>query len=273
MTQHDSTSPLVVFTSLWRQRNLIWQMTKRDVVGRYRGSVMGLLWSFLNPLLMLGIYTFVFSVVFKARWGQGGESKAEFAAILFSGMIIYTLFSECINRAPSLIISNVNYVKKVVFPLEVLPWVAMGSALFHLMTSVSVLLIFYFIIHFYINWTVILLPLLVLPFVIFIMGLSWFLASLGVYLRDVSQTVTVLTTAMLFLSPVFYPISILPESYQYLFQINPLTFIIEQSRNVVVWGKFPDWTGLALYFVVSIVTAWLGLFWFQKTRKGFADVL
>ena len=124
--------------SVWRNRSLIVAMVKREVVGRYRGSIMGLAWSFFSPLLMLMIYTFVFSVVFKARWGVGGEeSKTDFAIILFVGMIVHGLFAECVNRAPALILSNVNYVKKVIFPLEILPWVAFGSALFHTAISVA----------------------------------------------------------------------------------------------------------------------------------------
>lgn len=248
-------------------------MTRRDVIGRYRGSVMGILWSLLNPILMLTVYTFVFSIVFQARWGEGSVSKTEFAVILFVGMIIHALFAECVNRAPSLILSNVNYVKKVVFPLETLPWVAMGSALFHAAISVLVLLVVFALIHFYLNWTVLFLPLLLIPLVLFTMGVTWFLASIGVFLRDVGQTTGIITTIMMFLSPVFYPVSALPEAYRPLLHINPLTFMIEQARNILIWGKTPDWLGLGIYFVFSLLVAWLGLFWFQKTRKGFADVL
>ena len=248
-------------------------MTRRDVIGRYRGSVMGILWSLLNPILMLTVYTFVFSVVFQARWGEGSGSKTEFAVILFVGMIIHALFAECVNRAPSLILSNVNYVKKVVFPLEILPWVAMGSALFHTAISALVLLVAFALIHFYLNWTVIFLPLLLIPLVLFTMGVTWFLASIGVFLRDVGQTTGIITTVMMFLSPVFFPVSALPEAYRPLLHINPLTFMIEQARDILIWGKPPDWLGLGIYLVFSLLGAWLGLFWFQKTRKGFADVL
>jgi lipopolysaccharide transport system permease protein len=266
-------SPSYVFRSFWQHRSLILQMTKREVIGRYRGSVMGLLWSFFNPILMLSVYTFVFSVVFQARWGGGTGSKTEFAIILFAGLIVYSLFSECLNRAPSLILNNVNLVKKVVFPLEILPWVAMGSTLFHTAISTIVLLIVFALINFHINWTAIFLPLVLLPLVIVTMGLSWFLASMGVFLRDVGQTVGIFTSVMMFLSPIFYPVSALPEELRPLLLLNPLSFIIEQARSVLVWGRLPDWFGLALYFVASIFFAWLGLSWFQKTRRGFADVL
>jgi len=271
--QVNPVSPLFVFGSLWKQRSLIWEMTKRDVVGRYRGSAMGILWSFLNPILMLIVYTFVFNVVFQARWGGESSSRIEFAIVLFVGMIIHALFAECVNKAPTLILANVNYVKKVVFPLEVLPWVTMGSALFHTLISVLVLLAAFVLTHSYINWTVVFLPLLLVPLVLLTMGITWFVASVGVFLRDVGQTTGIITTIMLFLSPVFFPISSLPEEYRALLQVNPLTFMIEQARAILVWGRLPDWQGLAVYSLFSLIVAWLGLFWFQKTRRGFADVL
>lgn len=266
-------SPAKVLHSFWRNRSLIYQMTKREVIGRYRGSMLGLLWSFFNPILMLAVYTFVFSGIFQMRWGNTGSSKAEFAIVLFAGLIVYTVFSECLNRAPSLILSNVNFVKKVVFPLEILPWVAMGSTLFHAAISIGVLLIFFVLVNFYVNWTVIFLPLVVLPLVILTMGLSWFLASIGVFLRDVGQTVGIITTVLMFLSPIFYPATAFPQKYRGLLNLNPLSFVIEQAREVVVWGHVPNWPGLAIYFLCSLVTAWLGLSWFQKTRRAFADVL
>lgn len=260
--------------SLWRNRQLILQMSKREVVGRYRGSVMGMAWSFFNPVLMLAVYTFVFSVVFQTRWGVAGEaSKTSFAILLFVGMIVHGLFAECANRAPSLILGNVNYVKKVVFPLEILPWVAMGSALFHAAISLLVLLVAQLVFHQSLPWTVVLFPLVLLPLLLATMGAAWFLAAIGVYLRDVSQTIGIITTVLLFLSPIFYPISALPEQYRIWLHLNPLTFIIEEGRKTLVFGQMPDWSGWGVYMVVSVAIAWMGFWWFQKTRKGFADVL
>ncbi len=250
------------------------QMTYRDVVGRYRGSVMGLLWSFLNPLFMLVVYTFVFSVVFKARWaGSEPQSHGEFAIILFSGMIVHSLFAEVLNKAPSLIITNVNYVKKVVFPLEILPIISLGGALFHTLISIVVLLLAAWLITDTLYWTIILVPLVYMPLIVLTLGLAWILASLGVYLRDINQTIGIITTVMLFLSPVFFPVSALPENYRPLMQFNPLTFIIEQARAVLVWGQLPDFQGLVLYSLIALLVAWVGYAWFQKTRRGFADVL
>ena len=186
--QNFSTSPREMAASLWRNRQLISVMVKREVIGRYRGSVMGMAWSFFNPLLMLVIYTFVFSGVFKARWGMGGEeSRANFAIILFVGMIVHGLFAECINRAPALILSNVNYVKKVVFPLEILPWVAFGSALFHTVVSIIVLLLAQLILNHQVPWTAILFPFTLLPLVFIAIGFAWFLAAFGVFMRDIGQ--------------------------------------------------------------------------------------
>lgn len=269
----DPSSIMSLVSSLWRHRFLIWQMTKREVIGRYRGSVMGLMWSFLNPVLMLAVYTFVFTVVFRARWGGESDSQSEFAVVLFAGMIIHGLFAECANRAPGLILNNVNYVKKVVFPLEILPWVTLGSALFHAGVSFVVLLLFYAVIHAALHWTAIFLPVLILPLTLLTMGVAWFLASIGVFIRDVGQSIGIVTTIMLFLSPVFYPVSALPAHFRSLMLLNPLTFVIEQVRSVLIWGEMPNWTGLVAYLFCSLLVAWAGFLWFQKTRKGFADVL
>jgi lipopolysaccharide transport system permease protein len=272
--QHFSIFPKEIAASLWRNRQLIAQMTKREVMGRYKGSVMGLAWSFFNPVFMLVVYTFVFSVIFKSRWGVGGEeSKTQFAVVLFVGMIVHGLFAEVLNRAPSLILSNVNYVKKVVFPLEILPVIAMGAALFHSTVSVGVLLAAFGLLYGYLHWTVVFVPLVLLPLVTLTLGLAWMLASVGVFLRDVGQTIGIMTTIMLFLSPVFYPVTALPEEFRPWLMANPLTFIIEQSREVLIWGRLPDWMGLGWYTIVAAAIAWTGYAWFQKTRKGFADVL
>lgn len=262
-----------MFASLWRNRRLVLQMSKREVIGRYRGSAFGLAWSFFNPILMLTVYTFVFSVVFKARWGTDTSDKGSFALLLFVGMIVHGLFAECVNRAPALIVSNANYVKKVVFPLEALPWIAMGGALFHAFISSMVLLAAQLLIKHSMPWTVIFFPFTMLPLVLIAMAASWFLAAIGVYLRDVSQTVTIITTVLMFLSPVFYPISALPEKYRIWLELNPLTTIIEEARNSLVLGIVPNWQHLGFVTAFGIVIAWAGFSWFQKTRKGFADVL
>ena len=266
------TSLKSLVKSIWRNRQLIAQMTKREVIGRYKGSVMGLAWSFFNPVFMLLVYTFVFSMIFKSRWG-GDESKTLFSVVLFVGMIILGFFSEVLNRAPSLILSNVNYVKKVVFPLEILPVIAMGAALFHSLISLGVLLVCFILFNGYLHWTVILTPLVLLPLVIVTLGISWMLAAIGVFLRDVGQTIGIITTVLMFLSPVFYPVTAVPERFRPFIMANPLTFIIEQAREVLIWGHTPNWIGLGIYIFTAIVIAWAGYALFQKMRKAFADVL
>lgn len=262
-----------MFASLWRNRELIKASAKREVLGRYRGSALGLLWSFFNPLFMLAVYTFVFSVVFKARWNVASDSKTEFALMLFAGLMVFNLFGESISRAPSLVLGNVNYVKKVVFPLEILPVVTLLSALFHGLISLGVWLLAHLMFFGLPHATVLYLPLIIVPFLLFVMGLSWWLASIGVFLRDVSQFIGTVITVLMFMTPIFYPVTALPEEFRQWLYFNPLTLVIEQSRDVLYWGKQPDFALLGIYALASVVIAWLGFAWFQKTRKGFADVL
>ncbi|MGF6113678.1 ABC transporter permease [Pseudomonas frederiksbergensis] len=268
-----ASGPASLVKSLWQNRQLIAQMTTREVVGRYRGSVMGLAWSFFNPILMLAVYTFVFSEIFKARWVGMDPGKGGFAILLFVGMIVHGLFAECANRAPSLILTNGNYVKKVVFPLEILPVITLGSALFHSSISLLVLLIAQVILTHTMQWTALLFPLILVPLLLATLGFSWFLASLGVFLRDVGHVIAVLTTVLLFLSPVLYPVAALPEVYQPWLRLNPLTYIIEESRNVLLFGHLPQWGSLGIAMIIGSLIAVTGFWFFQKTRKGFADVL
>lgn len=260
--------------SLWRNRSLVAAMVKREVAGRYRGSFIGTAWSFFNPLLLLVIYTFVFSVVFKARWGiNTEESKMQFAIVLFVGLIVHGLFAEVIERAPTLITSNVNFVKKVVFPLDILPSVAIGAALFHSLVSLGILIAAFLVFNNYLNWTALLIPFVLLPFIILVFGFAWILASLGVFLRDLGQITYIINMIMLFTSPVFYTVTALPVEFRPWIKANPLTFIIEQAREVLIWGHLPNWIGLGIYMIVATIVAWAGFAWFQKTRKGFSDVL
>ena len=268
------TSLASLARSLWQHRQLIKQMAWREVIGRYKGSIMGLFWSFIHPVLMLTVYTFVFSIVFKAKWGSGGgESKAAFALILFVGLIVHGLLAEVLNRAPSLILSNVNYVKKVVFPLEILPVISLVSALFHSLISLGVLLLAFLAINSYLPWTVIFIPIILLPFIMLVLGFAWLLAALGVFIRDIGQSISIITTIMMFMAPVFFPLSALPVKYHPYILANPLTFIIEQAREVLIFGNLPNWSGLAIFMSIAITFVWLGYSIFQKTRKGFADVL
>ncbi len=271
--QVSAMSPILMIRSMVINRDLIYQLAKREVISRYRGSLMGLAWSFFNPLLMLAVYTFVFSVVFQARWNTETSHLGEFAVILFVGVIVHGLFAECVNRAPDLIVGNSSYVKRVVFPLEILPAVSLLVSLFHAGVSLIVLMPALLLIQGYIPLTAAYVLLVLLPLLLVIIGVAWLIAALGVFVRDIGQVTGIFTTVLLFLSPVFYPVTALPEHIRSWIYFNPLTFIIEQARGVLIWGVQPDWAGLGKYTLVSLLIAWFGYICFQKMRRGFADVL
>jgi lipopolysaccharide transport system permease protein len=268
-----SSSPREIVASAWRHRALIATLTGREITGRYKGSVLGGVWAFLLPLLMLATYTFVFSIVFRARWQGQGNSRGEFALILFAGLLVFNLFSECLSRAPVLILQNQSYVKKVVFPLEILPWVTLGAALFHTAISYLVWQLFALLVFGVPHWTVLLFPLQLLPVCLITLGVSWFAAALGVYMRDLTQMIGVLLGVLMFLSPLFYPISSLPAGYQTLLTLNPLAPAIEATRDVLIWARVPEASSYLTQLVVALLVAWGGFGFFQRTRGGFADVV
>jgi len=259
---------------LWKHAYLIKQFTVRDLWSRYKGSYLGILWSFVFPLLMLVIYTFVFSVVFESKWGTNvGESKVDFAIILFAGMTVFGLFSEVVNRAPGIIVSNVNYVKKVVFPLEIFPIVLLSTAFIQFSISCGILLFAILVFKQIIPWTVVFIPLVVFPLCLISLGLAWILSAVGVYLRDIGQILNVGVTALLFLSPIFYPVSAVPEKFRAMFQYNPLSYIVEDFRRVAIWGQMPHWGNWLLWSGIGLIFSLVGFYLFKKLRKGFADVL
>nr|WP_250465453.1 ABC transporter permease [Caballeronia sp. GAFFF2] len=268
-----SASPRGLALLVMKQRNLITQMVVREIASRYRGSALGIVWSLLIPILMLAIYTFVFSYIFKARWRVDTDSKTEFALVLFAGLMLFNTFADCINRAPTQIVSNVNFVKKVVFPLEILSIVTVVASLFQMLISLVVWLVFYMAVLGLPPVTALLLPFIVVPLVLITLGATWFLAALGVYLRDVAQITGVLTTTLMFVTPIFFPASAVPQRLQIVFVLNPLAAIVEQARDVLIWGKLPDLGVYCLLLAISIVISWLGYASFQKTRGGFSDVL
>lgn len=267
-------NPIRIFVHLWQYRDLIRQLTWREVVGRYKGSFVGLGWSFIQPLLMLCVYTFVFSIIFKARWGVNpDESRAAFAIALFMGLITFSLFSEMANAAPLLVLANVNYVKKVVFPLEVLPLVRFLSTLINAVFSLCVLLAGILFVYRFIHWTAVLLPLVWLPMIMFSLGCGYFLASFGVFVRDVGASISILTTMLLFISPIFYPVSAVPEQFRILCRINPIAIFVEDARRVMLWGLMPDWSWFLSGLAFSTIIFIFGFVWFMKSKKAFADVM
>lgn len=267
--------PSSLFAGFWRERRLIGQLIRREVLGRYRGSLMGVAWSFLYPILMLAVYTFVFSVVFEAKWPGmlEGQSKSRFALLLFIGVIAHGLLAEAITKAPALVVGSANYVKKVVFPLETLGWSLVGSAAFHAFVSILILLGAQWLFEGWVPLTAWWLPVILLPLGFFALGAAWLLAALGVFIRDIAQLSGVFATVLMFLAPVFYPIAALPEEYRAWVYANPLTVVIEQSRAALFAGTAPDPVIMLRYYAIAMAFMFFGYWWFQKSRRGFADVL
>jgi lipopolysaccharide transport system permease protein len=273
MTTLLPATPFAALRALHAYRELAWELVKRDFVGRYKGSLAGVGWSLFNPLLMLAIYTFVFTVAFKTRWGTSSGQGQPFAVILFAGMLVFNFFAECVTRAPTLVTSSPNYVKKIVFPLDMLAWVVVSSAALHFVVGFAVLLGIAGLFGEGVRLAALLTPLVLLPLLLFTTGLTWILASLGVYLRDIAQVVTVATTILMFLSPLFFPAEAIPEKYRILVQLSPLAMPIEQFREVALWSGHLDWGQWAASLALGFGTFWAGYWWFQRTRRGFADVL
>lgn len=261
------------FAAFGRHRNLTRELVRNEILGRYRGASFGVVWSLLGPFLMLVVYTIAFGSILKGRWPQVGETHAEFGLVLFVGIFVHGFFSEGFTRSPRLMLEHANYVKRVVFPLDILPWTVVLTALFHLAMNVLVFCLLSFFVYSQLSPMVVLLPVVLLPLVLVTVAVSWVVASLGVYLRDIAQVVPVVSTAMFFLSSAIVPLEAVPDAYQVVFRLNPLTFFIDQSREVALWGRQPDWQGLALYFVGGLVAACAAHAWFRRTSRGFADVL
>lgn len=267
-------NPFWIARRIWRYRELIRQLTWREVVMRYKGSFIGLGWAFIQPLLMLSVYTFVFSVVFKARWGvQSGESRISFALTLFMGIITFNLFAEMLNVAPNLILSKVNLVKKIVFPLDILPLVHFLSVVINSLFSLAILLIGILLVNGAIHWTALFLPLVWLPMWILSLGCGYFLSSLGVFVRDFNTAVRVITMMFFFLTPIFYPISAVPPELQVLIKCNPIAIFVENARRVVIWGMLPEWWWFLSGCLFSLIVLMLGYVWFMKSKKAFGDVI
>ena len=258
---------------VWRQRVLLRRMTWREISSRYRESVLGTIWAVINPLLMLSIYTFVFGYMLKTHWPGQGDNKLLFAVTLFAGLIVNTMFAETVNASTKVITENANYVKKVVFPLEMLPLVVLGSALFHAAVSFGILVVANALVGTGLHWTIVLLPLVVVPILLATAGIGWLLAALGVFLRDASQIVGFLTALLMFLSPIFYPMTSFPPTMRHWLFLNPLTLPVVQVRQVVIDGILPIWRDLAVSYLVGLVVAAIGLWLFERARKGFADVV
>jgi lipopolysaccharide transport system permease protein len=259
---------------MWRNRELIYQFTRREIEGRYRGSFLGIFWSLAKPVFMLLVYTLVFGVIFRSSWPQSRVGGLyDFALVAFCGLTVFGLFSECIGRAPSIVTSVPNFVKKVVFPLEILPISVFGAALFHMFVSLAILVVAQWLLAGFVPWTLVLLPLVLLPGVFLCLGAMWLLASLGVFVRDLDQAVGLGMQLLFFLTPIVYSTEMVPPPLRSLLLLNPLAPVVENARRVALWGELPALPSLALWLVVTSLFMALGYAWFVRTRRAFADVL
>ena len=265
--------PRALFGAVLEHASLLWQFSRREISGRYRGSLIGFGWAVLNPLLLLAIYTFVFSVVFRIRWDGPVDDRTGFALAVYCGMIVHGFFAECMTRAPQLIVDNRNLVKKVVFPLQLLPWSVLVVAAFHFAVGLALIAAAMLVKSGALPWSMIALPLIVAPLALLSLGVVYGCSALGVYLRDLSQVVGFLALTLLFLSPVFYPASAVPENWRFVVALNPIATFIELTRGVMLYGTWPGLWALVCLWGLSLAIAWLGFYGFQRTRCGFADVL
>jgi len=265
-----------MFVRIWRyakrNKGIVLQFIKRETISRYKGSFLGFMWSILTPLFMLVVYTFVFGEIFQAKWNMQ-SNRVEFAMIVFCGITTYNIFAEVIARSPSLIIQNTNYVKKVVFPLEVFPIIATGTALVNASINYALLIVFILFVTGGLSWTVLLLPFALLPVVLFTTGLSWGLSALGVYVRDISHVIGICVQALMLLSPIFYSIDIIPDRFLWFYYANPITYFVEDMRSILIWGEIPRVNVYLIELLFAAVFFVAGLIWFRKTKQGFADVV
>ena len=267
-------NPFGTLWGIWKGRDLLSQLVRRNIEVRYKGTIMGFIWMVVTPLVMLAVYTFVFGVIFKARWGtEFGDSKAAFALILFCGMTVFNIFSESVNGSVGIVTGNPNYVKKVVFPLELLPVSAVLSACFFGLIWIGILLLGIVLFFHKICFAAVCLPLIFIPLVLSSCGISWFVASLGVFVRDLAHVVGIILMVLYFMTPIFYNVEMIPESIRPILLLNPLTSIVQSTRQVLMYNQWPDWRMLGMVTILSMVIFQLGYFWFMKTKRGFADVL
>lgn len=262
-----------LLASLWTHRHLLAKLVLRDLASRYRGSFIGLLWSLVLPCAMLGIYLFVFGHVFTPVRAVGQEGvNAGFALSLFSGLLVHGLLAESITRSPMAVLTQPSYVKKVVFPLELLPFTTVGSALVQFLIG-SMVLIAALAVWQGIPSTALLWPLAWLPLVALAAGVALILSALTVYLRDLAQLTGFVATVLLFLSPVFYPLASAPAAIQGWLMLNPLTVPLEGARDLLIHGRVPSLLPWAIHAAGCLLALWAGWWVFQRTRRGFADVI
>lgn len=263
-----------MFKNFFQYRFLIFSMIKREISMKYKGSILGILWSVITPIILVGVYTFCFSYIFKASWKvEKVDIHIPYALVLFAGLNIFTLFSEIFLRSPSLISGYSYLLKKTVFPVEVLAYVSVGSALFQLIINTSIIIFINIIVYNYFVWEIVFLPFIVLPFTVFLLAICWLLSTIGVFLKDISNLLNLLVTVLMFLSPVFFSLDSMPEPYKSIAVLNPLTLIIEETRKVLLYGLLPDFKSLSIYFLFSFCFMQLSYIFLLKVKKGFGDAI
>jgi lipopolysaccharide transport system permease protein len=269
------TARRAMWQPLWEmpgRLNLILSLARRELAARYKGSVLGIVWALVTPIVMIAIFTFLFAEIFKARFGLSA-SPWDYALYLFCGLLPWTAFQESLQLSSTTIVSHANLVKRVVFPLETLPVAQTLASLANQMFGTVALLIALVVIRHELHLTILWLPVLIVPQWIATLGAAWLLASLGVFLRDIVPGITLVLMAWMYLTPIIYPESIVPPRYLPYIQLNPFTPLINCYRRVLIDGLPPDWQGLAYFTVFAMISFAFGYWWFAKTRKNFADVI
>jgi lipopolysaccharide transport system permease protein len=269
----DLFAPWRILGNFSRHRNLIVQFTRREIEKRYKGTLLGIFWSFLTPLIMLGVYTLVFGVIFGGSYGHPGETKTQFALGLFCGLLLWEFIGGSIAGSPGLIVSNPNYVTKVIFPLEILPLSSVGAAFFHMLIGFLPLLLFVLIAEGGIHLTALQILPILLPVILYCLGLTWMFSALGVFLRDIGSLIPPALTILMFLSAIFFPLSAIPKDFRWIVELNPAAILISMARNALVFGQSLDWASLALQTGISLVVAISGYALFLKCKPAFADVI
>ena len=251
---------------------LIFSLARRELVARYKGSALGIIWAILTPVVTIAIFTFIFAGIFGARFGAS-SSHWDYALYLFCGLLPWTMFQETLQQSASTIVTHANLVKRVVFPLETLPVAQTLSALGHQLFGTVALLIAAVIIRHELHPTLLWLPVLLIPQLLITLGAAWLIASLGVFLRDIAQGITLLLMAWMYLTPIIYPESLVPERFRVFVNINPFTHLVRSYRRILLAGAAPDWSGLLYFTAFALVVFLFGYWWFARTRKNFADVI
>jgi homopolymeric O-antigen transport system permease protein len=269
------TARRAVWRPLWElpgRSELIISLARRELVARYKGSVLGILWALLTPVVMITIFTFIFAEIFGARFGVS-SSPWDYALYLFCGLLPWTMFQETVQQSATVIVSHANLVKRVVFPLETLPLALTLTSLINQLFGTLALLIAIVVIRHELHASLLWLPVLLIPQLILTMGAAWLTASLGVFLRDTAQGIALLMMAWMFLTPIIYPESAVPERYRPFINANPFTSLVRSYRRILLEGTAPDWPSLAYFSAWSLVLFCFGYWWFARSRRNFADVI